>query len=921
MGDREIVFGDVAPERRGNGHYGNELVEDDAFVMDTAHTPLATSDMSVGFDHASEAFDNAGQASWSNPAGSPATAQRTPRGSTQSQPRSSFDFGFGDPGATSSMRKRQGLAVAAVAGAGGPQDNPSSFFQRGREFESIYTSHQFTAAERDKLREFESCGYLPDNSLVYKQFLSMHPQPSLLRKWTLFGLIGFSIALISFMLRQLIDLLIEQKYNLVRPLIEEDKWPQAWGVAVAYSVGLVFVSSLSVVFVAPAAASSGVPELIAYLNGVRVPHVFDFRTFIVKLFSCVTAVGSGLPVGPEGPMIHMGAMIGAGIGSQRGWSARLLKEYRNVKDKRDFVTCGVAAGVAAAFGAPVGGLLFAFEEVASFWSIRLGWMIFFACMVAVFFSDVLNSAFSGFGYSGRFGSFSTESSILFSTSFDINFHALALVPTVVLGLIGGVLGTAFTFLNLKIVRWRQRNILPYPWRRVAEPCLIMFIMATLSVLLPLAFSCREVFNCTPDLAPGESTTEAVFLRCDENKASMYQPRIDSNVESYRCAGRSEPFNISCVDRGTDSLATCQAHNMTYNDFATLIYVPGEEAIHHLFTRGTHKQLSYGAIATMLIVYFLGACWAAGTAVSSGLVVPMLLIGACYGRMIGMVASDLATEWGSGPYPAGSLWAWIDPGVFALIGAGSFFGGVSRLTIALTVIMIEISDDVHMLLPIMISILIAKWIADCTTHALYEALMETKCMPVLATELPPVPNYDLVTVSKIMASPPRVVLQHPTLAQVHTLLTKTSHGAFPVVKRTALGNAIVGLVSRANLRLLLSNRDLHFRDSTPPAMTPIYEDVFDNEVRTVRNRIVHDPHIPIPADAGDSRVDVTTVMNESVVTINERFSVARAYILFRTMGLRHLPVVDDSNAIVGMLTRKDLLGQTMEYRLAQFESQT
>ena len=68
---------------------------------------------------------------------------------------------------------------------------------------------------------------------------------------------------------------------------------------------------------------------------------------------------------------------------------------RNVRDKRDFITAGVACGVAAAFGAPVGGLLFAMEEVASFWNQKLGWTIFFACMVAVFTSDLFNSAFGG----------------------------------------------------------------------------------------------------------------------------------------------------------------------------------------------------------------------------------------------------------------------------------------------------------------------------------------------------------------------------------------------------------------------------------------------------------------------------------------------------------------------------------------------
>ena len=52
--------------------------------------------------------------------------------------------------------------------------------------------------------------------------------------------------------------------------------------------------------------------------------------------------------------------------------------------RRNFLTAGAGAGVSAAFGAPVGGLLFALEEVSSFWSDKLGWQTFFCCMVATF---------------------------------------------------------------------------------------------------------------------------------------------------------------------------------------------------------------------------------------------------------------------------------------------------------------------------------------------------------------------------------------------------------------------------------------------------------------------------------------------------------------------------------------------------------
>ena len=54
------------------------------------------------------------------------------------------------------------------------------------------------------------------------------------------------------------------------------------------------------------AAGSGIPEVIGFLNGTVMRHVFNLRTFVVKFISCCLGVGAGLPAGPEGPMIHIG---------------------------------------------------------------------------------------------------------------------------------------------------------------------------------------------------------------------------------------------------------------------------------------------------------------------------------------------------------------------------------------------------------------------------------------------------------------------------------------------------------------------------------------------------------------------------------------------------------------------------------------
>ena len=63
-------------------------------------------------------------------------------------------------------------------------------------------------------------------------------------------------------------------------------------------------------------------------------------------------------------------------------------------------------------------------------------------------------------------------------------------------------------------------------------------------------------------------------------------------------------------------------------------------MYHLFSKNTHKEFSYGSMAAMLVIYFVMACWSAGTYISSGLVVPMLLIGGLYGRMVGVLFVDL-----------------------------------------------------------------------------------------------------------------------------------------------------------------------------------------------------------------------------------------------------------------------------------------
>jgi len=83
-------------------------------------------------------------------------------------------------------------------------------------------------------------------------------------------------------------------------------------------------------------------------------------------------------------------------------------------NRRNFTNAGAGAGFAAAFESPIGGTVFALEEISSFWSMKLAWMTFFCCGIAAFVADLFNSAFGhGFKYNGRFGIIESDKFIIF----------------------------------------------------------------------------------------------------------------------------------------------------------------------------------------------------------------------------------------------------------------------------------------------------------------------------------------------------------------------------------------------------------------------------------------------------------------------------------------------------------------------------
>ncbi len=148
----------------------------------------------------------------------------------------------------------------------------------------------------------------------------------------------------------------------------------------AFLIGLLAVGiSVSVWMVrsyAPAAAGSGIPQLKAVLLHKRVMNWLPL--LLVKFCGGVVAIGSGLTLGREGPTVQMGGATGKMVGRIFG----MTKAERFI-----LIAAGGGAGLAAAFNAPLAGLIFVMEEIHQRFFSPL---VFFAALIASVVADTIS---------------------------------------------------------------------------------------------------------------------------------------------------------------------------------------------------------------------------------------------------------------------------------------------------------------------------------------------------------------------------------------------------------------------------------------------------------------------------------------------------------------------------------------------------
>jgi H+/Cl- antiporter ClcA len=154
------------------------------------------------------------------------------------------------------------------------------------------------------------------------------------------------------------------------------------------------IASMMTMYIAPTALGSGVAEAMGLLNGVAYPDFINIKAFFVKLLGVGLAVSAGFAGGKEGPLVHMGAIVGYAVPYI---PIPIARYFRNDFEKRKLMAAGIAAGVSAAFGAPIGGSLFAYElsKPNTFWSFSLTWKVFFASTISAFTLSIFKQLYEG----------------------------------------------------------------------------------------------------------------------------------------------------------------------------------------------------------------------------------------------------------------------------------------------------------------------------------------------------------------------------------------------------------------------------------------------------------------------------------------------------------------------------------------------
>ena len=282
-------------------------------------------------------------------------------------------------------------------------------------------------------------------------------------------------------------------------------------------------------------------------------------------------------------------------------------------------------------------------------------------------------------------------------------------------------------------------------------------------------------------------------------------------------------------------------------------------------------LVYGTFAKLIltIVTF-------GAKVPSGVIIPALDAGAFFGRLVGQTIGT------------------ISPGIFAMVGAAAFLAGVSRMTVSLVVIMFELTGELEYIVPHMIAILAAKWIADALEkEGVYDLAQTVLGHPFLDIDQ----SLSLAQQSgELVAAliPPRqtmieITVHLPTDGRVPRKLLAEK---LSLLKRRGLVDAGLVLVSNGMLQGYLAEGELDF------GLTELGKTA---EVSSGEELVC------LTQEAVNGELDLSHFVDRTPLTLSASAPIEYLVEMFGKLGLRYLCITEEgSGKLLGVVIKKRLV---------------
>lgn len=330
----------------------------------------------------------------------------------------------------------------------------------------------------------------------------------------------------------------------------------------------------------------------------------------------------------------------------------------------------------------------------------------------------------------------------------------------------------------------------------------------------------------------------------------------------------------------------QASELVYTLFAECIDLADDQL--GLCKSG---RANTGVVALLIVAAALGFFLASvtfGLQIPAGIILPSMAIGALYGRAVGLVI-----EVWQAAHPGWFVFAscepdipCVTPGTYAIIGAASALGGATRMTVSIVVIMFELTGALTYVLPIMIAVMISKWVGDAIEpRGIYEAWIQFNGYPFLdnrddnAALVPDVPASQVYTLIEDLIV---ITATGHTIESLEQLLKEHPYRGFPIID-DALSAVLLGYISRTELAFALSTSTSSPRNL--PADTEAY----------FSHQGLADP---------TTTLDLRPWMDQTPITLNAKASLQLTVNMFQRLGLRYV-VFTEKGCLRGLLTKKDV----------------